>query len=150
MTDNNDDGVALQSADHPIEVTDAMLDAGERVLHLPTAAATTTRATLHAVFIAMCRAAPPLPEDLNEESLEQAVVAIRLHDNVVERFAIRCIEACQGGRKLPPGFLYPDQRIEPVRQLVRELAAEIYAAPRQMRLFTDEPDDQQGADPRER
>ena len=140
----NDDGVSLQSAEHPLLITDAMLDAGVTEFWRTGVPGQKIHEQLRAAYTAMVRAAPPAPEDLNEdlneESLEHALVEIGLHKDTIERFALRCIEAVEGGHKLPAGYLYTEQVMQPWRQFVRELAAEIFDAPRQMRLITDKDD----------
>lgn len=129
MSDNND-GVALHAQRHPIEVTEAMLDAGERA---ESQAGASIREALAAIYIAMCRAAPLPPENLSEDSLEQALIEVRLHDDMVERFAMRCCEIAYE-QKLPTGLQY-HEAMRFWRQFVRELADDIFAA----RVFTRPP-----------
>lgn len=128
MTDTNDDGVPLESAEHPIEVTEAMLDAGVAA-HAVTCRegwlSDNSHKTVAAVFRAMVRAAPLPPEDLNEQSLEQAMIDVRLHEDMVERFAQRCAMGNNGGEW---AIHYTEEQKNHWRQFVRELAEEVFLA----------------------
>ena len=94
MADSDDnDCVALQSVPHPIEITEVMLDAGEKVhqglwwqqrgLSERDVPAPLPRAVLAEIYTAMVHAAPPEPGDLNESSLEHALIEIGLHEDTV-------------------------------------------------------------------
>ena len=141
MTDDND-GVALQSVPHPLEITDAMLDAGEKVhqglwwqqlgLSERDVPAPLPRAVLAEIYTAMVHAAPPEPGDLNEASLEHALVEIGLHEDTVERFAEQCALGNNGGSWAEH---YTETQKEVWRAFVRGLADEIFSAPRLMRML---------------
>ena len=133
-----DDGVALTSATHPVGMTDAMVEAGVRVAWTSGDLQGNAIAEdlVKAIYTAMASAAPPLGE-FNEESMTRALVEIRLHDDMVERFAIRCALFKAGEAEQWPETTSEEDKTY-WRLFVRELAAEIYDAPRQMRLITDE------------
>ena len=132
MIDYND-GVALQSVPHPIEITGEMLDAGEEMFQAGCRLTDqTVRETMGAIYTAMVRAAPPGPEDLNEASLEHALVEIGLHEDTVERFAEQCALGNNGGSWAEH---YTETQKEVWRAFVRGLADEIFSAPRLMRML---------------
>ena len=135
----NNDGVALQSADHPLLITDAMVDAGYTAREENLRSGGSSVDMLKAVYTAMVRAGPPVPE-LNEEPLEPGGNAVfTISKDTVERLAVRCaLGPHVQDVQWPPGA--DEERKEVWRQFVRELAAEIFDAPRQMRLITDKDD----------
>ncbi len=80
MTDETDDGVALQATSHTFEAFDeAMIKAGVAAFWREDREVTQPEAIVKAVFRAMYMAMPH-PEDISEESLERAYVDL---DNVV-------------------------------------------------------------------
>ncbi len=89
MTESNDDGVALQSTAHPIEITEAMVNAGLNVAWDSGDLQGNAQAEklVRSIFMAMASAALPLPEDLNEASLESALVKVMVHELDIERVA---------------------------------------------------------------
>jgi hypothetical protein len=140
--DKDKDGVALQAVDHPIgppEITAAMLDAGEAAHRLLWSPTKTVREMLVAVYTAMVAAAPPAPE-LNEASLEEALVEARIAKalllDIVERYAIKCAKGLihEPSEQWPLGM--PDDQKEFwrifVRDLIVRLDAELAVAPRYM------------------
>ena len=135
----DDDGVALQSADHPLLITDAMLDAGVTEFWRTGVPGQKIHEQLRAAYTAMVRAAPPVPE-LNEEPLEPGGNAVfTISKDTVERLAVRCaLGPHVQDVQWPPGA--DEERKEVWRQFVRELAAEIFDAPRQIRIITDKDD----------
>ena len=82
----DDDGVALQATNHPLDITDAMVAAGERAYEANWKPDKTPRDMVKAVFEAMVYASPPEPDDeLNEAALENALVEIELRRELSRR-----------------------------------------------------------------
>ncbi len=87
MTDDEGDGFALFATNHPIEITEAMVMAGEEAAQdsigfVEWHGDASWQTMLRAVFTAMCRAAPPEPdwdEWPSEDSLVESTVEIK-HD----------------------------------------------------------------------
>ena len=113
----NDDGIALQSVEHPVEITKEMLAAGVAAAHKTWGRGSYEEAVA-GIFLAMSSAAPSAPEDLNEEAIEAAVIEIEGYEEVLERFATRI--ALGPGRDWPAH--YPEDRKEYWRRFVREIA----------------------------
>ena len=136
----DDDGVALQATNRPLHITDEMVAAGEKAYEANWKPDKTPRDMVKAVFTAMVYAGEPEPDtDLNEESLEHAVVEVTLHNDTIERFAIRCALGNNGGEwvKRPDGEShYTEQQKERWRQFVRELADEIMSTQKLVRMST--------------
>ena len=132
----DDDGVALQATNHPLEITEEMLAAGAAAIHEggwehPSVDWVTDN-MLKAVFTAMVYAGPPEPGELNEAALEAAFVQIELHKEIVEQFAIRCALGNNGGEWAEH---YTPEQKEHWRQFVRELADDLMAAPKQVKTL---------------
>lgn len=139
---DDDDGVALQATNHPLHITDEMVAAGRKAFDANWKGHDGTSDMVKVIFTAMVYAAPPEPEpdtELNEEFLEHAVAEVTLHNDTIERFAIRCARGNNGGEwlKRPDGEShYTEEQKERWRQFVRELADEIMSAPKQVRIST--------------
>lgn len=78
MSDNAGDGVALVSTEHPIEVTDAMLIAGENAWRAAPRPSETVKDIARDIFVAMARAEPVLPDDISEDSVEDVEIEVQV------------------------------------------------------------------------
>lgn len=126
-------GIALSATDHPMQITDEMASAGGAVITdsiWPQDADLDPQAVARRTYEVMCRAAPPMPEDIADDAVEQVEVEFCLPDDKVEQLAIRAALGNNGGTWAEH---YTEAQKEHWRQWVRDMADMALAARFEMR-----------------
>jgi hypothetical protein len=137
VSDDND-GVALHATSHPIQVTEAMLDAGEAMWARTWQEG--ARPMLRDIYLAM-EAAAPILSDISEDALTTATVEFYLDEPTVEAFAIRLALGNNGGewlKKEDGTSHYTDEQKEHWRQVVRDLSHEVLHAHKMRTVVEDD------------